>query len=60
MDALPDYLHTISLPTPFPVGPVNILFAISEVIGHPQWLELEGRVRRTERRGPARWQVEEA
>nr|HID14052.1 MBL fold metallo-hydrolase [Anaerolineae bacterium] len=28
--AIPDYLHTISLPTPFPVGPVNVYLAEGE------------------------------
>jgi len=32
MDTLPDYLHTFSLPTPFPVGPVNVYLAIGEVL----------------------------
>jgi len=27
---IPDYLHTISLPTPFPVGPVNVYLAEGE------------------------------
>lgn len=27
---VPDYLHTISLPTPFPVGPVNVYLAEGE------------------------------
>jgi len=28
--AIPDYLHTITLPTPFPVGPVNVYLAEGE------------------------------
>jgi len=28
--AIPDYLHTIPLPTPFPVGPVNVYLAEGE------------------------------
>jgi glyoxylase-like metal-dependent hydrolase (beta-lactamase superfamily II) len=27
---IPDYLHTIPLPTPFPVGPVNVYLAEGE------------------------------
>jgi len=42
--------------TLFPdLGPVNTFLAISEVIGHLQWLEVEGRVMCTEQGGVARW-----
>ena len=97
----PSYLHTFSIPTPFPVGPfnvylaegnpltlvdvgpryerarksvgrvwlrpgrpaahrpdvdsVNYFLAISKVIGHLQWLEIEGQVASDERGGVARW-----
>ena len=54
---LPPYLHTCSIPTPFPVGPVNYFPAISEVVGHLQWLEVEGRVARSERGGVAHWRA---
>lgn len=37
------------------LDPVNTFLAISEVIGHLQWLEVEGRVTHTERWGVARW-----
>jgi len=38
------------------VDPVNYFLAISEVVGHLQWLEVEGRVTHDERAGVARWQ----
>jgi glyoxylase-like metal-dependent hydrolase (beta-lactamase superfamily II) len=28
---VPDYLHTLTLPTPFPVGPVNVYLAMGDV-----------------------------
>jgi len=37
---------------------VNTFLAISEVIGHLQWLEIEGRVTHAERDGVARWEVD--
>ena len=37
--------------------PVNTFLAISEVIGHLQWLQIEGRVAYIERGGVARWQA---
>ncbi len=37
------------------LDPVNTFLAISEVIGHLQWMEVEGRVKHTERLGVARW-----
>ncbi len=37
------------------LDPVNTFLAISEVIGHLQWMEKEGRVRHIERLGVARW-----
>lgn len=37
------------------LDPVNTFLAISEVIGHLQWMEKETRVRHTERLGVARW-----
>ena len=37
------------------VDPVNHFLAISEVIGHLQWLEIKGRVTCDERGGVARW-----
>ncbi len=38
---------------------VNYFLAISEVIGHLQWLEVEGRVAHNERGGVARWRRED-
>jgi glyoxylase-like metal-dependent hydrolase (beta-lactamase superfamily II) len=35
--------------------PINTFLAISEVVGHLQWLEVEGQVTRTEQHGLARW-----
>jgi glyoxylase-like metal-dependent hydrolase (beta-lactamase superfamily II) len=44
--------------TLFPdLDPVNYFLAISEVVGHLQWLEVEGRVTCTEQGGVARWQA---
>ncbi|RLC73081.1 MAG: Zn-dependent hydrolase [Chloroflexi bacterium] len=37
------------------LDPINHFLAISEVIGHLQWLEVEGRVTRREQGGVARW-----
>jgi len=37
------------------LDPVNYFLAISEIVGHLQWLEVEGRVRHDERGGIARW-----
>jgi glyoxylase-like metal-dependent hydrolase (beta-lactamase superfamily II) len=37
--------------------PINYFLAISEVIGHLQWLEVEGRVAHTEQEGAARWRA---
>ena len=37
------------------VDPVNYFLAISEVVGHLQWMETEGRVTHDERAGIARW-----
>ncbi len=37
------------------LDPINYFLAISEVIGHLQWLEVEGRATRAERGGVARW-----
>jgi glyoxylase-like metal-dependent hydrolase (beta-lactamase superfamily II) len=36
--------------------PINTFLAISEVVGHLQWLEAEGQVTHTEDHGVARWQ----
>ncbi len=36
--------------------PINTFLAISEVVGHLQWLEVEGRVTHTEEHGVARWE----
>lgn len=74
---IPPYLHTLSVPTPFPVGPVNVylaegdqltlvdagprydpvdyFLAISEVVGHLQWLEVEGWVTHDEHGVVACW-----
>lgn len=38
------------------LDPVNYFLAISEVIGHLQWLEVEGWVAHAEQGGVARWQ----
>ena len=40
------------------LDPINHFLAISEVIGHLQWLEVEGRVTRDEEGGAARWRAE--
>jgi glyoxylase-like metal-dependent hydrolase (beta-lactamase superfamily II) len=37
------------------LDPVNTFLAVSEVIGHLQWMEAEGQVGHTERDGAARW-----
>ena len=37
------------------VDPVDHFLAISEVVGHLQWLEVEGRVTHSEQAGVARW-----
>jgi glyoxylase-like metal-dependent hydrolase (beta-lactamase superfamily II) len=37
--------------------PINHFLALSEVIGHLQWLEVEGRVACVEQGGVARWQA---
>ncbi|MFQ6101104.1 MAG: aconitase X swivel domain-containing protein [Anaerolineae bacterium] len=37
------------------LDPINTFLAISEVIGHLQWLEVEGRVMHTEQDGVAFW-----
>jgi glyoxylase-like metal-dependent hydrolase (beta-lactamase superfamily II) len=37
------------------LDPINAFLAISEVIGHLQWLEAEGEVAQTKRAGVARW-----
>jgi glyoxylase-like metal-dependent hydrolase (beta-lactamase superfamily II) len=39
------------------LDPVNYFLAISEVVGHLQWLEVEGRVTHIEQGGVARWQA---
>lgn len=39
------------------MDPVNYFLAISEVVGHLQWLEVEGQVTYSEYGGVARWQV---
>lgn len=39
------------------LDPVNYFLAISEVIGHLQWLEVEGRVACAEQDGVARWRA---
>jgi glyoxylase-like metal-dependent hydrolase (beta-lactamase superfamily II) len=42
--------------TLFPeLDPVNTFLAVSEVIGHLQWLECEGKVSHADRGGTARW-----
>jgi glyoxylase-like metal-dependent hydrolase (beta-lactamase superfamily II) len=43
----------VLFPTP---DPISTFLAISEVVGHLQWLEVEGRVTHTEEHGVARWQ----
>jgi hypothetical protein len=37
------------------VDPVDYFLAISEVVGHLQWLEVEGQVTHDEHGGVARW-----
>jgi glyoxylase-like metal-dependent hydrolase (beta-lactamase superfamily II) len=39
------------------LDPINTFLAISEVIGHLQWLETEGEVAQTKRGGVARWRA---
>ena len=39
------------------LDPINCFLAISEVIGHLQWLETDGRVVQVKRGGVARWQA---
>ena len=39
------------------LDPVNYFLAISEVVGHLQWLEVQGRVARSERGGVAHWRA---
>jgi len=39
------------------LDPINRFLAISEVIGHLQWLEIDGRVTQTKRGGVARWRA---
>jgi len=39
------------------LDPINRFLAVSEVIGHVQWLESEGRVVQVKRGGVARWQA---
>ncbi len=39
------------------LDPINTFLAISEVIGHLQWLETEGKVSQRRRLGVARWRV---
>jgi glyoxylase-like metal-dependent hydrolase (beta-lactamase superfamily II) len=39
------------------LDPINRFLAISEVIGHLQWLESDGRVLQVKRGGVARWQA---
>lgn len=40
------------------VDAINYFLALSEVIGHLQWLEVEGRVTHAERGGVARWRLQ--
>jgi len=40
------------------VDSINYFLALSEVIGHLQWLEVEGRVTQGERGGVARWRLQ--
>jgi hypothetical protein len=39
------------------LDPINAFLAISEVIGHLQWLEVEGQVVQSRRWGVARWRA---
>jgi glyoxylase-like metal-dependent hydrolase (beta-lactamase superfamily II) len=39
------------------LDPINVFLAISEVIGHLQWLEMEDEVAQTRQGGVARWRV---
>jgi hypothetical protein len=39
------------------LDPVNTFLAVSEVVGHLQWLEVNGRVTSKERGGVAHWRA---